>query len=128
MTVEYKPGRENVLAEALSRRRHDTALSVMTTVHSDLYDRIRRGYKHDPALRSIRDVLASPTPSGIAQIERYSIRDGLLYYHHALDVAARIAVPCDAALRTEITQEFHDTPGTGHLGFEKTFLAIGHLF
>ncbi|KAH9196097.1 hypothetical protein AeNC1_001912 [Aphanomyces euteiches] len=45
MTVEYKPGRENILADALSRRpsteiETDIALSVITQVHSDLYDRI----------------------------------------------------------------------------------------
>ncbi|KAG3077241.1 hypothetical protein PI124_g20144 [Phytophthora idaei] len=44
--VEYKPGKLNVLADALSRR-PDYELAHITRVTTDLYDRIRMAYRND---------------------------------------------------------------------------------
>ncbi|KAG2777221.1 hypothetical protein PC129_g8031 [Phytophthora cactorum] len=50
--VEYKPGKLNVLADALSRR-PDYELAHITRVTTDLYDRIRMAYRNDESLASL---------------------------------------------------------------------------
>ncbi|KAH9090422.1 hypothetical protein Ae201684P_014225 [Aphanomyces euteiches] len=135
MTVEYKPGSENVLADALSRRPANlgpetTELSAVYHVHSDLYDRIRRGYRNDPAMKAIMAQLSETTSrSGpTSTLERYSIRDGLLLHQPTRTTTPRVAVPCDADLRSELVKEFHDTPSGGHLGRDKTHVTLARSF
>ncbi|GMF34415.1 unnamed protein product [Phytophthora fragariaefolia] len=50
--VEYKPGRLNVLADALSRRT-DYELAHISRVTTDLYDRIRLAYRDDESFASL---------------------------------------------------------------------------
>ncbi|KAG2874707.1 hypothetical protein PC116_g26861 [Phytophthora cactorum] len=56
--VEYKPGKLNVLADALSRR-PDYELALITRVTTDLYDRIRMVYCNDESLASLLRLLAA---------------------------------------------------------------------
>ncbi|KAG4043564.1 hypothetical protein PC123_g20966 [Phytophthora cactorum] len=56
--VEYKPGKLDVLADALSRR-PDYELAHITRVSTDLYDRIRMAYWNDESLASLVRFLAA---------------------------------------------------------------------
>ncbi|KAG2808046.1 hypothetical protein PC116_g21247 [Phytophthora cactorum] len=56
--VEYKPGKLNVLADALSRR-PDYELAHITRVTTDLYDRIRMAYRNDESPASLVRFLAA---------------------------------------------------------------------
>jgi hypothetical protein len=42
--------------------------------------------------------------------------------------APRIVVPVDDDLRARLLHEYHDSPSGGHLGREKTFLALSRDF
>ncbi|KAG3061780.1 hypothetical protein PI124_g12791 [Phytophthora idaei] len=55
--VEYKPGKLNVLADALSRR-PDYELAHITRVTTDLYDRVRMAYRNDESFASLVRFLA----------------------------------------------------------------------
>ncbi|KAF0721733.1 hypothetical protein Ae201684_018948 [Aphanomyces euteiches] len=132
MTVECKPGRENVLADALSRRpmTEDSSsvdLNRLTQVHSDLSDRIRRAYRMDPSLRPIVANFRSPRPDATLY-ERYSMRNGILYFQPVTSTSPRMVVPCDVQLRTDLVSEHHDTPSGGHFGRDKTYVTLARQF
>ncbi|KAG2793606.1 hypothetical protein PC111_g22967 [Phytophthora cactorum] len=84
--VEYKPGKLNVLADALSRRT-DYELAHTTRVTTDLYDRIRMSYRNDESLASLVRFLATAkeaksewfSPRQRSRIHPYEWQDGLLY-------------------------------------------------
>uniref|UniRef100_H3H7K4 RNA-directed DNA polymerase n=1 Tax=Phytophthora ramorum TaxID=164328 RepID=H3H7K4_PHYRM len=133
--VEYKPGKLNVLADALSRR-PDYELAHISRVTTDLYDRIRLAYRDDENLSPIVRFLtagteAKPawlTPRHRARLHCYAWVDGLLHYRVDPADPPRIVVPNDEDLKYDILQEAHDVPSSGHLGREKTFLSVSQVF
>ncbi|KAG3198529.1 hypothetical protein PC128_g5942 [Phytophthora cactorum] len=56
--VDYKPGKLNVLADAMSRR-SDYELAHITRVTTDLYDRIHMAHRNDESLASLVRFLAA---------------------------------------------------------------------
>uniref|UniRef100_A0AAV1U9Q4 Integrase zinc-binding domain-containing protein n=1 Tax=Peronospora matthiolae TaxID=2874970 RepID=A0AAV1U9Q4_9STRA len=118
-TVEYKPGRLNVVADALSRRpdfetvakpnSETVTVAVMTSSvpSSTLHDDVRRAY---------------------AQNDRYTTRNGLLDYTDVSGDTPRVVIPDDTDLRLRIMFEYHDAPIGGHRGREKTYLTVSRDF
>jgi hypothetical protein len=84
-SVEYKPGRLNVLADALSRR-PDYELNHLTSISSSIYDLIRDAYGADAHCAELLQALsAAPHPTKLsprvrARLHRYRLSDGLLMY------------------------------------------------
>ncbi|KAG3067341.1 Transposon Tf2-9 polyprotein [Phytophthora idaei] len=133
--VEYKPGKLNVLADALFRR-PDYELAHITRVTTDLYDRIRMAYRNDESLASLVRFLTAGkeaksewlSPRQRSRLHRYEWQDGLLYYRVEPHEPPRVVVPNDEDLKFDILQEAHDAPSSGHLGREKTFLFVSQAF
>ncbi|KAE8985399.1 hypothetical protein PR002_g22650 [Phytophthora rubi] len=84
-TVEYKPGKQNVLADALSRR-PDYELAHLAYLESPLYELIREAYADDDDLAGLVEALSAPnkavelTARQCSRLHRYSVVEGLLYY------------------------------------------------
>ena len=142
MRILYRPGKENHVADALSRRGdyerevvHDDeqqkqkvllsntphikyslgSISRIEDIQSSLLIAISAATKTDPSLQQI---LAKPDDYGYTRTE-----DGILR-----DNQGCVVVPNDRALRTLLLREVHDSPTGGHLGVEKTMYRLGKLF
>ncbi|KAE9025546.1 hypothetical protein PR002_g11160 [Phytophthora rubi] len=132
-TVEYKPGKQNVLADALSRRL-DYELAHLAYLESPLYELIREAYADDDDLAGLVEALSAPnkvvelTARQRSRLHRYSVVEGLLYYQVDGGDEPRIVVPNDEDLRHRVLYEAHDTQLSGHLGREKTYTSVARNF
>ena len=149
--VEYKPGKMNVLADALSRRPdfeetharnavvspdavESHALNAMriSRLESSLADDIKERYSQDEQCRLLISYLDKGedklTPQLRAKLSRFSYSDGLLWHQLSPCDELRIYVPHDTDLKLRILHECHDVPHSGHMGREKTFNQVSNEF
>ncbi|OWZ04988.1 reverse transcriptase [Phytophthora megakarya] len=130
--VEYKPGRLNVVADALSRRPDYAVKTVDVNRRSDIYTVavfVKAAYAHDADAKQLIEFLSAPSdkarrklaPRLRASAHQYRVHDGLLLYSAVDENAERIVVPNDPDLRSRIMYEYHDVPTTGHPVREKTY-------
>ena len=107
LDIRYKPGKDNVVADAMSRR-WDHALGVITLVEPDtqLHDSIRAAYLLDDFFDNIGDNAD------------FRQEDNLWY--HVKDGSKRLCLPADKWLRRQIIEEHHDAIIFGHGGIDKT--------
>ncbi|GAU25204.1 hypothetical protein TSUD_151040 [Trifolium subterraneum] len=113
-SIEYKPGKDNVVADALSR--------VMTLAWSEpqfrLLHQIKAIQKQDPTLVKIRMECAQHSQPG----SHYTIKDDLLFWKQ------RIVIPHDGALIQQVLYELHTSPLGGHAGITRTVARVKAQF
>ncbi|POM59899.1 reverse transcriptase [Phytophthora palmivora] len=115
--VEYKPGKLNVLTDALPRA-PDYGLAHVSRVTTDLYYRIHLVYLMDvnytPLVRFLSDGKDAKVdrllPRQREQLHRYELADGLLHYRVDTGDRPRVVVPNDEDLKYDIILEAHDWP------------------
>ena len=131
-SVEYKPGRHNVVADALSRQSDfeptvqsdsdvDTTVATLSTsvLLSSLLDDIRMACAQDSDLVRLMEYLKDPSKQAKkrlpamyrSSIDRYTQRDD---YTAVNGDTSRVVVPAQHDLRLRIMFECHDAPISGH--------------
>lgn len=117
--IQYKQGKDNRVADALSRSTHAeihelTALSVAQPIW---LQEVQDAYALDPKASQLLQELVVQSLSG-----HYSLKDGLIYYK------SRIWFSNTAALHIKILQAFHSSPLGGHSRIEATYARVKKLF
>lgn len=137
MEIEYRPGRENVVADALSRRADHMVKPDSGT--KDGYNRTAQaGYNHGASINSVSYVRAaklltevrklySKDPTCVGYLKapansQMTVKDGTLYKD------GKIVIPNDKALRTRLIHECHDSIISGHVGSAKTIDLLTRRF
>lgn len=104
--LEYRLGKANVVADALSRK---SELASISSALGDLPTRIKEGLDYDPMTKE----LAKLAEQG--KTRQFWLEDGLLYTKRR-----RLYVPKWGDLRRDLIRECHDTKWAGHPGQRRT--------
>ena len=119
----HKPGRDNVVPDALSRREEfqdmstTQVLRLMYKGEGSLERRIREGYMKDPEAQRLLGELRSGK-----RHKQVKLENGLLKYKQS-----RVYVP-QGKLRLLILKEEHDSPIAGHRGEKATIAMVSKRF
>ncbi|KAG2979041.1 hypothetical protein PC120_g25196 [Phytophthora cactorum] len=133
--VEYKPGRLNVVPDALSRRPDHAVKTAdanwigverVSAPSSSFIDDVKAAYASDADAKQLLSYASAPSdearrkfaPHLRARAHQYRVHEGLLLYS-AVD---------GYDLRMRIMYEYHDAPTAGHPGREKTYLLLTRDF
>ncbi|PKI73202.1 hypothetical protein CRG98_006400 [Punica granatum] len=108
--MEYKPGKTNVVADALSRRME---LVVISRLESPLFGRIKEGLQHDVKARILLELARK------GKSRQFWCEDDLIYTK-----GRRVYVPLYDNLRRETLRECHDSKWAGHLGIHRTLVLV----
>ena len=96
----------------------------------------KKAYAEDKALLRLMDHLVTPSRKSLKDLpalyrpsaDRYSTRNGLLYYTAVTGSTHSVVVPTHNDLRLRILYECHDAPPSGHRRHEKTYLTVSRDF
>lgn len=111
------PGKENVVADALSRK---VFLGAISMPSNPILQEVKNISPMDSEYQRLKRIIEQGPSSEIerASIVNYSISNECLYYRY------RLCVPKDSSLRRRILFEGHDSLSAGHRGYVRTLNAV----
>ena len=108
----YRPGRTNVVADALSRKTGgEMELGALVSSYTVNWEDVQRQIKADRGIQQICEAIekGQHCPSG------YTLAQGVLRYK------GRVVIPASSTLVQKLLSEYHDSPVGGHSGEFKTY-------
>lgn len=111
--IEYKPGKDNQAADALSR----VFMFAWSERHSLFLEELKTKLRGDPHIKQLmEDYANSEEPN------HYTFRKGLLYWKD------KLMIPADEELVHILLFEFHSSPIGGHAGITRTMARLKAQF
>ena len=100
--IVYRPGKENIIADSLSRKSYLEAISMPD---DPILSKVRESTLRDIEYQKILDLARNGGRTDVERtlISNYLENDGCLHYKH------RLCIPRDVALRRLILSEAHDS-------------------
>ena len=119
--IKHIKGKENRVADALSRSMKTIHLVVVSTCETDVKNRVRNSQDIDPFVQTVTLYLQQE-PAGVKYEGYQMIEGGLLTYRD------RLYIPNGDNLKRFIMDELHKIPYTGHPGYQKMITATRKPF
>lgn len=104
----HRPGKENAVADSLSRKQVGEYVAAISSVTSDFRKQIRSESQNDPTCLTLKKRVEEGT------VRRYWLSGGLLFTK-----GGRACVPGNGKLRRKLLRETHDPQWAGHPGVER---------
>ena len=117
--IIYKQGKENRVADALSRTSHaaDFEIIAVSVVTTPWVQTLQEAYTQDPDTAKLLQELSIQSPSG-----HYTLTKGIIYFK------SRIWVGNAASIQQQILFALHASAVGGHSGYEATYHRVKRLF
>ncbi|CAN6347636.1 unnamed protein product [Urochloa humidicola] len=117
-TVEYKKGKENTVADALSRATHTSEILALSAAIPVWMEQVTSSYEQD---QHCLQMISKLSIDGQA-IPNYSLHNGILRYKGKLVIGA------NADLRKQLITTFHSSVFGGHSGERATYKRLQLIF
>ena len=112
--IQYRPGKENIVADALSRQFSFSAISL---VQEEEWADWEEEIQADPQLYGIYQGVLTKTE----EKPEYAIHGGKLYFKD------RLVLSKNSTRIPLLLKELHDSPSGGHLGIYRTFKRVTNV-
>ena len=113
--ITYKPRRENLAADALSKKVQILAISIILNT---MLEEIQKTLSQDPYFGGIISSYSNQETQDT--IKDYSLKDILLHFK------GRLCVP--TKLKNQVMKEVHEAPLAVHPGYHKMFFTLKQTF
>lgn len=123
LLVEYKKGKDNVVADALSKKvkvkdgREEVTLTAISLPTLDWLEEIKDGYGGDT---KVQELLLKDKKGELPSM--YLVRNGVLFYKN------RLVIGEDKEFRQKLLHLLHASPMVGHSGYDKTLHRVRRDF
>ena len=95
-TIQYKKGKENIAADALSRCHEEGSMAAVTVVTPQWYEEVINSYAGDQRITTLLEKLTVRQE----EVEGYTLKEGMLRYQ------GRIVIRDRVELKRKIMQAF----------------------
>lgn len=119
--IIYKPGKKNVVADALSRIEEEPTIPIFAAISApscSITSQLQQFFAHKPAGQQMMNKLQTDYNMQL----KFTMKSGLLYFKD------RIFVPTKSCLIPSILEEFHSSPVGGHSSIKATLGRLSTLF
>ncbi|KAL5775969.1 hypothetical protein ACOSP7_013526 [Xanthoceras sorbifolium] len=113
----HRPGRENQVADALSRKEVQGYVNALSALQVTFLERLKQQAEADVSYTKLRQEVLD------GLVRRYWVEDNLLYAK-----GSRLYVPNGGGLKQEILKETHDPQWAGHPGVERMVALLSRSY